>query len=135
MKSAQVLARLLRDNDSHKEPVMSSDIYSPADTLPIPAPPAEARQLDWFIGEWDVMSRMRISTDPEKWADDSVTSTVTPILARYALMETFSGTLGGQALEGVSIRTYNTTINRWEQRWLDTTRSAFAEYTGDFKDG
>lgn len=114
---------------------MSDATTRPADTLPIPAPPAESSQLDWFIGEWDVFSRMRTSTEPEQWAEDTVTSTVTPILHHFALLETFVGALGGQALEGISIRTYNTAINRWEQRWLDTTRSAFAEYTGDFKEG
>jgi hypothetical protein len=96
----------------------------------MPAAPEEASQMDWFVGDWNVKSRMLVSLDPEQWVEDEGTSSVSTIIGGYALMETFSGSLGGSPVEGVSIRTYNSDLGKWEQRWIDNTTPGFFEFTG-----
>lgn len=95
-------------------------------------PTAEEHQLDWFIGDWDVASRLLMDVDADEWLEETVTSTVTPMIGGHALLETFSGTYGGDAFEGMSVRTYNATLGKWEQRWTDISGGGFAEYTGEY---
>ena len=97
--------------------------------------PEESHQMDWFIGEWEVASRYLVSTDPEEWVEDTVTSTIQPVVGGFALMETFKGTLTGLPIDGLSVRTYNSDLGKWEQRWIDNTGSVgFAEYTGEWNE-
>jgi hypothetical protein len=100
----------------------------------LPMVTEEEHQMDWFIGEWDVQSRLLMDADADEWLEETVTSTVTPMIGGHALLETFSGTYGGDPLEGMSVRTYNATIGKWEQRWTDTGGGGFAQYTGEWTD-
>lgn len=100
----------------------------------LPMPTAEQHQLDWFVGDWDVASRLLMDADNDEWLEETVTSTVTPMIGGHALLETFSGTYGGDAFEGISVRTYNATLGKWEQRWTDISGGGFAEYTGEWND-
>lgn len=100
-----------------------------------PEPPEEASQMDWFLGDWNIASRVKMSDDPEEWLEETATSTVSSVLGRFAIMETYTGTLGGTPIDAVSIRTYNSNLGKWEQRWLDNTSPGFAEYTGEYADG
>src|SRR4051794_29890287 len=101
----------------------------------LPAPPVETEQLKWFIGKWRIQSRYCTDRESDRWLEEEAASVVTPILSGHALRETFAGMLNGSPVEGVSMRTYNPTISRWEQCWKDTSAAGFAEYTGDYKDG
>ncbi|MEP7290409.1 MAG: DUF1579 family protein [Chloroflexota bacterium] len=92
-------------------------------------------QLDWFIGSWDVQSRLLIDSDTDQWMEETATSTVEPIIGGFALLERFDGTYGGTPIQAVSVRIYNSSISKWQQRWTDSTSPGFAPYTGQFIDG
>jgi hypothetical protein len=99
------------------------------------SPPEEIHQMDWFVGEWEVESRYLIDPEADEWIEESVVSTVSPIIGGFALLETFTGSLGGAPIDAISVRTYNTNLGKWEQRWLDNTNATgFAEYTGEWND-
>ena len=99
------------------------------------SPPEEIHQLDWFIGEWQVESRYLIDEEAGEWLEESATSTVSPIIGNFALLETYTGMLGGTPIDAISVRTYNTNLGKWEQRWIDNTGSVgFAEYTGEWNE-
>jgi uncharacterized protein DUF1579 len=76
----------------------------------------------------------KINMGGDEWMEETLSSTVKPILGGDALMETFTGMLGGAPIDAISIRSYNSTIGKWEQRWLDNTSPGFAEYTGQYAD-
>jgi hypothetical protein len=95
----------------------------------------EVHQLDFFIGSWDVQSRLLMDADTDEWMEETVTSTVEPIIGGFALLEHFDGTYGGTPIQGVSLRIYNSSIGKWQQRWTDNTSPGFAAYTGQFADG
>lgn len=101
----------------------------------LPAPPPEIAQLNWFIGNWQIKSRYRPDRTADVWLDEEATSVVAPVLNGHALLESFKGILNGSPVEGISIRIYNATLGRWEQCWKDTSAPAFADYTGEYKDG
>lgn len=107
---------------------------SAQEVSPVPAPPAEFHQMDWFIGEWSVVSRYRTSIDPEVWDETTLVSTIRPILDGYALLETFTGPLLSTAYDAISIRTYNPALGKWEQRYLDNSGTGYAEYTGEWNE-
>jgi hypothetical protein len=95
------------------------------------SPPEEIHQLDWFVGEWEIVSRYLMDEEADEWIEESVVSTVSPIIGGFALLETFTGTFAGTPIDAISVRTFNTNLGKWEQRWLDNTGSVgFAEYTG-----
>ncbi len=105
---------------------------------PTPEPytlPEEAHQLDFFIGSWDVQSRLLMDSETDEWMEESVTSTVEPVIGGFALLENFVGTYGGTPIQGLSVRIYNSSIGKWQQRWTDSTSPGFAPYTGQFIDG
>lgn len=119
-------------------------VSAQSDTTPEPTPeatavpytlPEEAHQLDWFIGTWKVDSRYLNDPATNQWLEDTVSSTIKPIIGGFALQESFTGSLAGAPIDAISVRTFNSSIGKWEQRWLDNTSPGFAEYTGEFKDG
>lgn len=114
---------------------IATDAQDATEEAMMAEPPAESHQLDWFIGEWEVQSRLKMSDDPEEWLEETVQSTVTPIIGDFALMETYTGTFGGTPIDAVSLRTYNSNIGKWQQRWIDNTSPGFAHYTGEYADG
>jgi len=97
--------------------------------------PEESHQLDWFIGTWNVKSRILVDPATDQWAEDNVSSTIKSIIGGFALQESFTGSLAGTPIDAISVRTFNSSIGKWEQRWLDNTSPGFAEYTGEYADG
>lgn len=95
-------------------------------------PVAEIHQLDWFIGEWQVKSRIKTQ---EGWAEDELESTIEPMLDGHALLEKFWGTLDGDPINAMSMRVYCPQNKRWEQAWLDTSGKTIGVFYGEYKDG
>ncbi len=95
-------------------------------------PVEEIHQLDWFIGEWNVKSRMKTQ---DGWVEDELESTIEPMLDGHALLEKFWGTLAGDPINAMSMRVYSPANERWEQAWLDTSGKQIGVFYGEYKDG
>jgi hypothetical protein len=93
-------------------------------------PQPQIKQMSWFIGEWEIESRIR--NKEGDWAEDVCYSSVEPILGGHALQERFWGTLGGETIDAMSMRTYNENAERWEQAWLDTSGHRIAVFYGEW---
>lgn len=120
--------------------VFAVSVASAQDATPEATPepytlPEEMQQLDFFIGSWDVQSRILMDAETDEWMEETVISTVEPIIGGFALLEHFDGMYGGAPIQGVSLRTFNSSIGKWQQRWIDNTSPGFAAYTGQFMDG
>ncbi len=89
---------------------------NPCKTLP------EARQLDFWVGEWDVR-------DPRGQLVGR--SSIQLILNDCVVLENWSGTLGGT---GKSMNFWDKQHRRWQQTWIDDRGNA-TEYTGQLVDG
>ncbi len=83
---------------------------------------AESRQLDFWVGEWDVRTTA---------GQLAGTSSVQLILGDCVVFENWSSTLGGT---GKSFNFFNKSSGRWQQTWVDDTGSV-TEFHGGFKEG
>ena len=81
----------------------------------------EYRQLDFWVGEWDVFS----GTQPVG------SSSVQLILKDCVVFENWKGFAGG---EGKSLNKYNTSLKKWEQFWVADNGNT-THFVGELKDG
>jgi hypothetical protein len=87
-------------------------------------------QMEWFLGKWHVRSRYR--DEGGQWADENLTTEHTTILGGHVIFEHFGGPLFGEPFEAWSLRKFNPSSNRWEQRWVDVSPGGFADWTGSW---
>jgi len=83
---------------------------------------AAHRQLDFWVGEWDVLN-------PQ--GQLAGTNSVQAILDGCAVAENWSGAGGGS---GRSFNFFNPATRKWQQVWISSTGSAL-EFVGEIKDG
>lgn len=83
---------------------------------------AESRQLDFWIGRWDVFapSGQKVGVN-----------VIEPFAEGCSLMENWTATVGGS---GKSINYYDATTKYWYQHWIGSGGGAL-RYVGAFKDG
>jgi len=87
-----------------------------------PAPPAEARQFDFWLGEWDVV-------DPS--GKQVGTNLITSVLDGFGIKERWTGDGG---MVGMSLNSYDAGRKRWHQTWVDNT-GGFLLLEGEFTEG
>jgi len=83
---------------------------------------AEARQFDFWVGDWDVFN-------PQ--GQKAGTNSVQLFSDGCGLLENWTGALGG---DGKSINFYDAGTQKWYQSWTGTGGSVL-RYEGNFKDG
>ena len=83
---------------------------------------AEARQFDFFVGEWDAFN-------PQGRKDG--TSVIQRIASGCGILENWKGTIGG---EGKSINFYDPQAGKWFEYWVGAN-GAPLRYSGIYQDG
>ncbi|MBL8162484.1 MAG: DUF1579 family protein [Anaerolineae bacterium] len=96
----------------------------------LPEPDAHMQDLSWFIGEWEVHSRMQVNADTDEWVEEDLRTVHTYELGGNIIFEHFGGPLGGTPFEAWSLRKYNVNTGNWEQRWVDVSPGGFANWLG-----
>lgn len=117
------LSQIQSDEDlaSLRELPKYKEILTTADKLLRPcAYSAEARQFDFWIGEWDVFVN----------GQKAGTNNVQLLLDQCVLMENWSGNGGS---DGKSFNFYNVALGKWQQTWVDNRGSTLLFY-GEYKD-
>jgi hypothetical protein len=85
--------------------------------------PAEARQFDFWVGEWDAV-----------WGDgDRGTNTVRAVLDDAVILENFDGR-PGTPLMGMSVSVYNSLSGKWQQTWVDN-QGGYLDFVGALEEG
>lgn len=111
-------------------PPMNDAFQAISDALP---PAHDAMQdFSWFIGEWNIESKMLQDAANDVWLTEQIHSEHSYIMGGHVIFEHFYGTLGGEALEAWSLRKYNAQIERWEQCWIDTSSPMMVHWGGTF---
>jgi hypothetical protein len=83
----------------------------------------ELRQFDFWLGEWALT-----------WGEAGQgTNRITAVLDNRVIQEQFDGT-PAIPLQGLSVSTYNTTLEKWQQTWVDNSGS-YLDFVGEFADG
>lgn len=97
--------------------------------------PDEARQFDFWVGEWDV--NLRIRQDDGSWEDQvAATAKVYPVLSGKAILELWSDDRA-EGLEGYSLRYFDVSRDEWVLwlNWPGENRSGSSSLAGDFRHG
>lgn len=102
---------------------------------PLPAPDPHLHDLDWFLGAWDIESRLLKDAATETWVSDTQYAEHTAVLGGHVIFEHFFGPMDGEPFEAWSLRKYNPQSGKWEQRWVDTSSPGFLNWTGSYADG
>lgn len=93
---------------------------------PTTAPPCQSapefRQLDFWIGGWEVQNAQGQPVGE---------SSIQLILGRCVIFENWSGRDG---FTGKSFNLYNRRAKKWEQVWVDVS-GAIRKFEGEFRDG
>ncbi len=76
----------------------------------------EARQFDFWPGEWDVVSRNRRPDDPQWYTTGAATNRVYAVVDGCGIVEHWRGEAFGQFIVGFSLRADITDRSfRWQQ--------------------
>ncbi len=108
----------------------------PATTLatkPACASP-EHRQLDFWIGDWDVRIRARQSPSSDEWGEAKGTQHVESILDGCAIAEHFAADGPKEPWAGKSYSVWQPQLGKWRQTWVDDGGSYLA-FTGGIENG
>jgi tetratricopeptide (TPR) repeat protein len=88
----------------------------------------EAKQFDFWIGEWEVTPWALSSPQPGQQMGVNV---IQPILEHCVLLENWRAANGG---EGKSFNYFDTNLRRWRQVWMSDGGGAL-DYSGEYRDG
>ena len=88
----------------------------------------EAKQFDFWIGQWDVTPWALAAPLPSQQIGGN---DVHPILEHCVVLENWRAANGG---EGKSFNYFDTNLHRWRQVWMADSGGAL-DYTGEYRDG
>jgi hypothetical protein len=96
----------------------------------------EARQLDFWIGDWSVKVRSRVAPDKDEWSAELPGSNhVSSVLSGCAIDESFVALdTNGRSWSGRSHSTWIAAEKRWRQTWVDDSGNYLA-FTGGMNGG
>lgn len=94
----------------------------------------EHRQLDFWIGDWDVTIRARQSPTSEAWGEARGTQRIEAILGGCAIAEHFAADGPTQPWAGKSYSVWQPKLGTWRQTWVDDGGSYLA-FTGGIENG
>jgi len=97
-------------------------------------PPAQCRQFDFWVGDWDVHVRMPTGPGQDRWQEGQATNKITSRFDGHVIEEHFDGSHLPQPLTGMSVSVYNPKLEKWEQTWVDD-QGSYIDLVGEFKDG
>jgi hypothetical protein len=124
---------------AQQQPPPAQTPAAPAPQAAAPAPPPqpapcsgpEYRQLDFWIGEWDVEGDSRVGSNPDKWQHGKHKNSITKAFDGCVIQENFDDLAG---FHGMSVSMYDAKSGKWKQTWVDNAGSYF-DLVGEFKDG
>ena len=95
---------------------------------PNPCAAAEQKQLDFWVGEWEL-------TWPGAKSGDlgHGTNSIQRLLDGCVVQENFSAQASGH-LRGTSVSTFDANAGKWKQTWVDN-EGGYLDFVGEFKDG
>ena len=95
---------------------------------PNPCAAPEQKQLEFWVGEWD------LTWPGEKQGTvERGTNSIRRVLETCVVEENFSGE-NAMHLRGMSLSTFDTRARKWKQTWVDN-EGGYLDFVGEFRDG
>jgi hypothetical protein len=97
-------------------------------TPPNPCAAPEQKQLEFWVGEWD------LTWPGQKQGEvQHGTNRIHRLLDQCVVEENFTGDPSAP-LRGISISIFDTRAGKWKQTWVDN-QGSYLDFEGEFKDG
>jgi hypothetical protein len=93
-------------------------------------PPDPARQLDFWVGEWELTGKQRTAPDKDEWQETRATNSIRAILKGNVIEENFET----EGFQGKSVSAYDRRSKQWKQTWVDD-QGSYLDLTGGWSDG
>ena len=123
-----VSACAAQDNSADVE-TEAADATTPAAAAPAACQDAEYRQLDFWVGEWDLTWAQQDGTEGN--GTNSITRSP---YGDCVITENFDGAPSLQ-FKGMSVSTYSKPAGQWRQAWVDDQGGFFSLHGGPQEDG
>jgi Protein of unknown function (DUF1579) len=123
-----------------KAPIPSDTPAKPEPQANPPEPPSKAcaapenRQLDFWLGEWDLTLRARKSPTSDEWDEAKATNQVRSRYGGCVIEESFAAAGPESPWAGMSVSTYLPQAMKWRQTWVDDQGNYIA-LSGGWQDG
>lgn len=95
---------------------------------------AEEKQFDFWIGDWDLTTKMATTTGNKEIQTFHAKNSIRFIMDGKVIQENFDGSNLPGKLKGMSVSVYNKNLRKWEQTWVDN-QGSYIDVAGEFKDG
>lgn len=104
-------------------------------TTEVAALPPEARQFDFWVGEWDVVNRLRNADGT--WEESRSRAQIRSVLDGRVIVEHWNGRVRKGPTIGFSARTFDPDLGRWVLllNWPGTAAGSFGSLQGNFRHG
>lgn len=99
------------------------------DDRPKPCSSPEARQLDFWIGEWTLTSRARIGPGEDDFASGAASNNIRAVLDGCVILENFDGMTAAEGFRGMSVSSWNPALGKWQQTWVDNA-GGYLDFVG-----
>lgn len=106
-------------------------VVPPAAPAPPPCSTPEFKQFDFWLGEWELEGKSPVPNKPNEFTTGRHKNTITKTFDGCVIQENFDDLNG---FHGMSVSTYDTTLGKWKQTWVDNT-GTYIDTIGEFKDG
>ena len=97
---------------------------SGSDATPNPCEAPQQKQLEFWVGEWNLTWQGEIGRG---------TNSIRRVLETCVVEENFSGE-NAMHLRGMSVSIFDTRAGKWKQPWVDN-EGGYLDFVGEFKDG
>lgn len=98
-----------------------------------PCSSPEAKQFDFWIGEWNLTSRMKTGPGENDWAESTASNRIEKTLDGCVILENFDGRPAAD-LQGMSVSSWNPKLGKWQQTWVDN-KGGYLDFVGGFEEG
>ncbi len=122
-----LLACQAETTESTDEPTEQATVTTPSTPAPCSSP--EFRQLDFWLGDWDLSWQQPDGTTGQ--GRNLITKNP---FGDCVIQEQFDGA-PTQALKGLSVSTYSAPHKQWRQTWVDNQGGYFSLFGGPNADG
>lgn len=92
----------------------------------------KAKQLQFLEGAWDVESRFRTSSEPEKWELTEAVSVIEPVFPGCLWREEMTGIRARGPLSVIGLFSYTNISDRLQHSWAHSLHGALSHYEGGF---
>jgi hypothetical protein len=113
-------------------PTVAAAPAAPAASVSSSCAAPEFRQLDFWIGDWDVTVHARASPTSEQWGEAEGRQHVEAILGGCAIAEHFTAAGPPTRWSGASYSMWQPQLGAWRQTWVDDSGS-FLAFRGGFE--